>query len=115
MAPVSDRTHDSTLGGVRGTWTALRIRLDRRTPWLAIAAYGVMYAMLLVGAAIAAGYLGMLIRGIAGVVVFITSYLTLVVAARRLVICVIDATGGTCEANSDTRLRRPTQGETDAG
>lgn len=93
MATVSDRMHDSTVGVVRRTWTALRTRLDRRTQWLAVAAYGVIYAVLLVGAAIVAGYLGMVM------VVFFTSYLTLVVAARQLVIRAIDATGGSYEAN----------------
>lgn len=115
MATVLDRIHDSTLGAMHGTWTALCIQLDRRTPRLAIAAYGVIYAVLLVGAAIAAMYLGMVVPGTAGVVVSFTSYLTLVVAARRLVIRVIDASWASCEANSGAKLRRSTQRGPDDG
>ena len=92
MATVSSLVRGSTVSTVRRLWTALCTRLDRGAPWLAVAVYGSIYLVLLFGAAIAAGYLGMVVPGTAGPVAFFISYLALVVAARRLVIRIINAT-----------------------
>lgn len=104
MATVSDRMHESTVGAVRGTWSALSTLLARISRWLAVAAYGVVSAVMLVSAALAAVYLGVYIPGMAGVVVFLTVGLALIgaapTAARWLIIRSMDAIETSHDADS---------------
>lgn len=104
MATVSDRMHESTVGAVRGGWAALGALLERGWLWLGVAAYGVVNAVLLVGAALAAVYLAGLIPGMAGIVVFLTVGLALIAAAptaaRRLFLRTLDAIEASREADS---------------
>lgn len=81
MATVSERVRESTIGAGRRRWTALLGRLPRGSLWLVVAAYLVVYAVLLVGAASAALYLGAILPGAAGAVVFLTVGLVLVATA----------------------------------
>lgn len=81
MATVSERLHDSTIAAGRRRWTALLGRFERLSPWLVVAAYAVVYVVLLAGAAGVALYLGALLPGVVGAVVFFTVGLPLVAAA----------------------------------
>lgn len=102
MATVPERLHESPVGAVRGLWVALCDRLEQVSPLLVVAAYVVVYAVSVVGAAIGALYLGAVIPGVAGGVVFLTVGLVILAAAptavRRLFVRVMEAT----EPSSDS-------------
>lgn len=95
MATIPERTHETSIGAVRGQWAALCEYLEEFSPWLLVAAYAVLSAGLLAGAALAAVYLSVAVSGMAGFVVFFTVGLGLVaavpVAARRLFALVLNA------------------------
>lgn len=97
MATVLDRTDESTLGTGLRRWTVLLDRLEHGSPWLVVVAYTVVYAVVLVGAAIVALYLAALILGVAGAAVFFTVGLAIVAAAptaaRRVFIQALYAIG----------------------
>lgn len=94
MATVPEQLHESMLGTVSEKWIPLLDRLERGPRWLVVAAsllaFGLLYAVLLVGAAFAAMYIGVLVPGSAGSVAFFTIGLALVAVAptvaRRLFI-----------------------------
>lgn len=95
MATVPDRTRETTIGAIRGQWTALCEYLDELSPWLLVAAYAALYAGLLAGAALGAVYLSVALSGMAGFVAFLTLGFGLVAAApaaaRRLLVLGLNA------------------------
>lgn len=95
MATVSRRIHESTVGAARGARSALATRVERSSLLVVLAAYSVVYVVVFAGAAITALYLGELIHGIAGGVVFLTVGLGLMAAAptatRKLLVRILEA------------------------
>lgn len=85
MATVPDRLHETPVGALREFWAALLRRLEQGSPLLVVAAYVVVYPVVLVGAAIAALYLGRAVPGVAGSVVFLTVGLLIIGAAPTAV------------------------------
>lgn len=99
MATVPREPYETAVGTVSEWWTGLLDRLASITPWLVVAAvllvYGMLYAVLLGGAAVGAVYLGAIVPGAAGFVVSFTVGLGLVAAAptvaRQLFVRAVDA------------------------
>lgn len=95
MATVSRRIHESTVGAARGARSALATRVERSSLLAVLTAYSVVYVVVFAGAAITALYLGKLIHGIAGGVVFLTVGLALIAAVptatRKLLVRILEA------------------------
>lgn len=96
MGTVPDRVHELSIGTIGELWAALLGRLEQVSPLLIVVVYAVVYAVVLLGAAIGALYLGAAIPGVAGGVSFLTIGLVIIAAAptavRRLFARVVDAT-----------------------
>lgn len=95
---VLEQLYDTVLGADREEWTALLDHLETTAPWLvagvALAVYGVVYALAFFVTASAALYLAAIVPGVAGAAVFFTAGLAIIatapVAARRLFIRALD-------------------------
>lgn len=94
MSTVSNRVYESTIGTVGRTWDTVLDRLELISPWFVIAAYVVVYPMLLIGGGVLSVYVGALLPGVAGAALFFTGGLVVVAAAptaaHRMFIGIMD-------------------------
>lgn len=97
MATVTEHVHDTTIGAGYRYWDALVNWLEEVSPWLVVAAYGVLYTVLLLGSATAALYLGTILPRLVGALAFFTIGMVIIAAAptatRIMFERIIEATG----------------------
>lgn len=81
MGTVPEAVHESTIGIGRQRWSRLVTYLEHVSPWLVVLAYVVVCAVLLAAAAVVALYLGTVLPGVLGGILFLTLGLMVIGAA----------------------------------